>query len=295
MKKDSLALYGELKNKVVATGKVDKEILSELLDTTVAELKTKKTSIFVNRLYTSCMQYAYFPAQDKKTMAEIRVKPVDMGMSGTDAMILLEMISMKVECAECEKDEKFTQLYDRLFSPYIMRQGIMKMKLDRVLEKMNLSLCQQGALAHFGKNAHVEETKHRERGGEQVSASESTDTKTEVTPELRAAVEEKAGAAIAAALEEKAAAVMAKTREKCINMTREAQQKADTIINEAKRECENMTHEAQQKADEIIKAADKKCAEMTAVAKKQAADALIESTSDLEREISKLKTKYSKK
>lgn len=295
MKKDSLALYSELKNKVVATAKVDKEILSELLDATVAELKTQKTSAFVNRLYTSCMQYAYFPAQDKKTMAEIRIRPVDMGMSGTDAMILLEMISMKVECAECEKTESFKLACDRLFSAYMMRPGAVRIKLDKVLEKMNLSLCQQGALAHFGKNANVEETKHRERGGERVSVSESTGTKTEVTPELRAAVEEKAGAAIAAALEEKAAAVMTKTREKCANMTREAQKKADTILKEAKIECENMTREAQQKADEIIKAADKKCADMTAAAKKQAAEALVEGTSDLEREINKLKSKYNKK
>ena len=221
---ESQKLYKQLKNTNIEKGEVDGECLSELLDCIMSELKSRKTSEFIDKIYTACMQYAYFPEQNKRTMSEIRVRPDSMDICGTDAVLIIEMLSMKIENSDCENSSAYKLNKERLFSKYSIKPREAKSRLSRALEKINQNLRQQGALAHFGKNADISsEVVHRDRSGHNLAnAAEKMQAahKTENVSTMN--------------IDDEAAAMLKKTEEKCNAMTASAEKQAQSIIEKAR-------------------------------------------------------------
>lgn len=245
---NTFGLYDKLKQIRITTGEVDEVLLSELLDNIIMELRSKKSSEFLDRLYTACMQYAFLPENNRKTMTEIRVKTDALGICGTDAMLIFEMLSARIQNADCEATEEYKKNVSRLFSSYTMSPLAVRNRLSRTIEEINVHLRQQIALAHFGM-------KSRFYSPDKQTAADIININ--IKEEAKAIADEVGGVDDGAKIEERIAqrlvAVLKLTREKCDDMLNTADRQAELIVEKARARARVLAMESRSEMNESIK------------------------------------------
>ena len=223
-------VYEELKAAAIEKGAVDEKSLKELLNIMFHELKRTKRSDFLDVLYTSCLHYTYLPKQNKRTYPEIHIKPMSTGTSGTDAMLLIELLAMRLASDKYTDTEEYKTTRDRLFSSFVYKPSAVDRKLRKQFKAMNTMLCQQNALAHFGsdeqkaKYAHMTdaETSYADKAEKVIEAAENTAAETP---------------------DEKAARMLDATKKECLAMLAKADAEAAGIIERARKRERILTEE----------------------------------------------------
>lgn len=219
--KDAFAIYEELKAIAIEKSTVDEKVLKRLLNTMLYELKQTKRCDLLDALYTSCLHYAFLPRQNKRTYPEIRIKPVGMGVSGTDAMLLIQLLDMRAESENCFGTDEFKALSGKLFTTYVMKPGKVNRNLGKTFRHMNTILCQHGALAHFGSEEQKEMYTMKSDGGNIGLEKQADDILAE------AKTEDEASARIAVLIES--------AKAKCSELIENAEKEADGIVENARK------------------------------------------------------------
>lgn len=219
--KDAFELYEILKSNAIEKSATDEKVLAELLNTMLYELKTTKRSDFLDSLYTACLHYAFLPHKNKRTYPEVRIKPVSMGISGTDAMLLIQLLDMRAESENCAEKDEYKALAGKLFTSYVMKPSKVNKQLGRTFRHMNTILCQQGALAHFGS--------------EEQKAKYTTSVDARTNAAMAKAVSVNVQDAVSTDdAKEKAVKIMEAVKAQCAEMIAKAQDEADGIVERAR-------------------------------------------------------------